>query len=89
MPESPTPTLAKIEKTDPMVREVNRGLMVHWINADLGNRAGHDVEKSIVLYDEDRMFVGALPAVLGPQLTPEVQKVAYEAGVRAYSNGIV
>lgn len=90
MPDTATsPVLEQITETNAMMRSVNQGLMVHWINADLINRAGHDVRKSIVLYDEDQMFVQALPAVLGPELHPNVHKLAYDAGVRFYSLGIV
>ena len=45
---------------DPMRRTLNKGLMVRWINADLMSRAGHDVRKSIVLYDESGVFETAL-----------------------------
>lgn len=48
----------------PMVRHLNRGAMVQWINHDLMNRAGCDVRRSIVLYNADRCFVMALPASL-------------------------
>ncbi|AAN02103.1 gp49 [Mycobacterium phage Barnyard] len=82
-------TVQHIEKTDPMHRELNKGLMVRWINGDLIERANHDVRKSIVLYDDDQTFVGALPAVLGPVLTDELQDKLYSVGVRYYSNGIV
>lgn len=39
---------------------LNKGLMVHWINADLMSRAGHDVRKSIVFYDDAQTFETAL-----------------------------
>lgn len=47
-----------------MVRQLNRGLMVQWINHDLMNRAECDVRRSVVLYDAERHFVMALPASL-------------------------
>ena len=37
------PELTELTETNPMLQEVNRGLMVHWINAELAARAGHDV----------------------------------------------
>ena len=90
MPDTATsPVLEELTETNAMMRSVNQGLMVAWINADLINRAGHDVRKSIVLYDEDQMFVQALPAVLGPVLDPKIHELAYNGGVRFYSHGIV
>lgn len=41
-------------------RQGNKALMVSWINADLLERAGHDVRTSIVLYDGDYCFVYAV-----------------------------
>lgn len=81
--------LEELLVTDPMLREVNQGLMVTWINADLLNRANHDVRKSVVLYDEDKMFVAAMPAVMGPVPNPGLSAKLYEVGVRFYSRGIV
>jgi hypothetical protein len=40
---------------------INRGLMVRFINADLFSRAGLDVRKSFLLYDEAGVFEWALP----------------------------
>lgn len=55
-------TVTKIEASDldPMIREVNKGLMVAWINRELLDRASHDVRKSIVLLDGDKTFVHAV-----------------------------
>lgn len=90
MPEQTIPTeLEQIESTDPMLREVNRGLMVHWINRDLVNNAWADVETSIVLYDEARFFVAALPPVMGPVPNEGLTKKLLSVGVRFYSTGIV
>lgn len=54
------------KRTDPllstMVRRLNRSAMVKWINDDLPNRCGNDVNKSTVFYDADGDFVTALPA---------------------------
>lgn len=67
-----------------MQREINRGLMVQFINADLVERAALDVRSSIVFYDEDKMFsyaVGALP----DQQT--LQRLAQSTGLRYWSHG--
>lgn len=58
-----TQTVTEIDpnKLGAMVREVNRGLMTQFINADLINRASLDVRKSYILYGEDSMFRYALP----------------------------
>ena len=57
----PRPTVGSIEHV--ITSKVNKGLMVQWINADLMSRMGHDVRKSIVFYDEARVFETAmLPA---------------------------
>lgn len=84
-----TAELTPLEGTDPMLREMNRGLMVHWINADLTNRATYDVEKSIVLYDDAKMFVACLPEVMGPVPNPGLSAKLLEVGVHYYSTGIV
>lgn len=44
----------------PLTAKMNKGLMVQWINEDLFARAGHDVRKSIVFYDDARTFETAL-----------------------------
>ena len=85
---------AEVTETDVLYREMNTGLMVAWINADLLNRCGHDVRSSIVLYDEDGDFTYAVaPGEVsnGPrpdeiaQLWPRL----WAAGVRSWSRGIV
>jgi len=70
-----------------MLRQINHGLMVQWINADLMNRAANDVRQSVVLYDSDQMFVAALPA--GTSFTPGTLENLYELGIRYQSKGIV
>ena len=55
-------TIEKITETDPMRRQANKGLMVAWINADLARRCGNDVRCSVVFYDEDKLFMGAVRA---------------------------
>lgn len=51
-----TVTEIKVSDLSPLQREVNKSLMVAWINADLLNRASCDVRKSVVLYDADTRF---------------------------------
>jgi len=70
---------------DQMVRKINRGLMVRFINADLVNRAGLDVRKSVVLYDADKMFEYALPELPAPEL---LDRLHDEAGIRYWSKGV-
>ena len=55
-------TVTKIDPVDLSLlqREMNKSLMVAWINADLLNRASCDVRKSVVLYDADKDFVHAI-----------------------------
>jgi hypothetical protein len=77
---------------DVMRSELNRGVMVAWINADLMNRADCDVRKSIVLYDADRVFVMALGTSVTPEIfrdrMPLVADSMARAGVRYWSVGI-
>lgn len=89
MPDTKKATLNRIEKTSPMVAQMNRGLAVQWINRDLTNRAHFSIDRDIILYDEDKVFAAMLPAILGPVLTDEVQHAMHSLGVRAYSVGIV
>ena len=81
--------LSRVDTTNPMLREVNHGLAVMWINADLIERANFDVRRDIILYDDATVFVAMLPIVLGPVLPDSVQAKLYEVGVRSYSVGIV
>ena len=46
--------VSELTEQSPMCREINRGQMVAFINADLINRCNLDVRTSIVLYDADR-----------------------------------
>lgn len=82
---SETPELTQLTETDPMTREVNHGLMVHWINAKLIDRAHHDVRNSIVIYDSAKTFVAALAKMPDEALT----KKLFNAGIRYWSKGIV
>lgn len=77
----------KASSVDPMVREINKGLMVQWINADLIGRAGYDVRKSMVYLDEDFMFITAVPS--GLELSDGQVKVIHDRfGVRYISKGV-
>lgn len=84
-----TVELQQLTDTDPMRRQINTGLMVQWINADLINRADHDVRHSLVFYDIDKMFVAALPPIFGPTPNEGLVAALLDAGVRFYSTGIV
>jgi hypothetical protein len=82
---SDTVELTELTDTDPMLREINRGLMIRWINADLTARAHYDVRTSTVLYDADKLFAGALPF----PINDELREMLGETAVRFYSTGIV
>ena len=84
----------QITRTDAMLAEVNRGLMVQWINHRLSDRYMHDVRKSVVLYDEHRMFATALDADELPGIAVAAGNQAAltalsEAGIHYWSIGIV
>jgi hypothetical protein len=72
-----------------MLREINKGLMVTFINDNLPESAHYDVRKSTVCYDEDKMFVWVLPDVMGPRPSPGLAATLHKAGVRYFSIGIV
>jgi hypothetical protein len=78
--------------TDMIRDNLNRGVMVAWINADLLNRADCDVRRSVVLYDADRVFVMALGTSVTPEIfrdrMPLVADSMARAGVRYWSVGI-
>ena len=73
------------DRMESMHRAMNKMLMVEWINADLPNRAWHDVRKSIVLYDESRMFISALKELPDEEL---LQQIGERTSVRFYSRGV-
>lgn len=74
-----------VAKLDPLVRKANKALMVAWINADLLNRAQHDVRKSVVLYDAHGCFVYALKELPDPELLVQLRE---RSVVRYWSKGI-
>lgn len=80
----------------PLRKQLNRGVMVQWINADLIDRAGCDIRKSIVLYDADYSFVMALPADVTPEVfterlatLPNTVAAMGRIGIRYWSKGLV
>lgn len=87
MPEADTAGIEEITETDPMRQEINRGLMVQWINADLVNRAWGDVDKSVVFYDGDKLFSGAFHS-MPPETMWELMRNG-PAQIRYWSWGIV
>lgn len=82
-------TVTKIDPVDLSLlqREMNKSLMVAWINADLLNRAGHDVRKSIVIYDADQLFLTACRVETWED--PSTPSLAYDLGGRFWSKGAV
>jgi hypothetical protein len=91
-------TVTKLERNNdalmgPLRRKLNKGLMVAWINANLLDRYGHDVRKSIVFYDEEGVFEAAMLASQWEQLSDELrteflQKLYAATPIRYYSKGI-
>lgn len=79
--------ISEITSTDPMRHQVNHDLMVRWINADLFERCGCDVRRSVVCYDADAMFIYAFPA--GHQPTDDEWQILHDAGAAKWSRGIV
>ena len=101
MPEN---TITRISNKDiagasfyaPLIKSLNKGLMVQWINADLINRAGCDIRKSVVMLDEDYTFVMALPASVTPaefqsrlDTLPNTVAAMHRIGIRYWSHGLV
>ena len=90
-----TPTIEKITETDPMIRTVNKDLMVGWINADLFKRANNDVRHSVVFYEENKIFLGAIrledptDAMAHITATEGLLESLWNDGVRYWSVGIV
>lgn len=87
-------TVTKLNRTDAMLSDINRELMVSWINADLFNRHTHDVRRSIALYDEHQMFVTAfdpdgIPGLAVQAGNETAMAALLDAGVRFWSVGIV
>lgn len=76
----------------PLRAKLNKGLMVHWINADLLSRAGHDVRKSIVFYDDAQTFETALTQAdwdaLGDKREAFLQRLYAATPVRFWSKGV-
>jgi hypothetical protein len=73
------------DKRSPMLREVNEGLMVRFINNDLINRAHLDIRKSVVLYDEDGLFEHALSELPDEDVQARLLE---QTNVRYWSKGI-
>ena len=83
-----TPTVLELPAAlegDPMRLEINRGLMVRFINADLLNRASLDVRHSIVLYDADGLFEYAMAELPAAVVLAELY---HRTSVRFWSRGI-
>lgn len=86
--------VTQLTATDAMLQDINRGLMVQWINANLFDRCGHDVRRSIVLYDEHQMFATAfdpdgIPGLAVQAGNQTALDTLADAGIRYWSHGIV
>lgn len=80
------PAITELTATDEMKRQINRNLMVSFINHDLVRRANLDVRKSIVFYDDAELFAYALANMPDQEL---MDRLANETGIRFWSRGIV
>lgn len=81
-----TNTVVELNVTDlsAMQRELNQGLMVAFINADLLQRAHLDVRTSTVLYDESRTFTFATGETLSDA---QLQQLYNSTSIRYWSRG--
>jgi len=80
----------------PLIKSLNKGLMVQWINAALIERAGCDIRKSVVMLDGDYTFVMALPASITPaefqsrlDAQPNTVAAMHRIGIRYWSHGLI
>lgn len=79
-----TVTEIAVDELPELQREVNRGLMKHFINADLLNRAALDIRRSIVFYDESKTFTYAAESL--PDAAT-LQRLGESTSVRFWSRG--
>lgn len=70
---------------DMMHMTANKGLMVHWLNADLMNRAHLDVRESYVFYDDAGIFELALSNMLNANA---LQRLYDHTSIRFWSKGV-
>ena len=68
-----------------MLRQVNKSLMVQWINQDLVNRYQNDIDKSTVLYNQDKTFVFATRIELDEDTW---QMLTESTPIRYWSKGV-
>ncbi|WKW86162.1 hypothetical protein SEA_JONJAMES_189 [Gordonia Phage JonJames] len=85
--------MATIEELTPsnlsfVHRQMNKELMVAWINADLLNRCALDVRTAHVWYDEDKNFLIASGPETPWPLEPEVTMTLHKYGARYHSVGV-
>ena len=74
-----------LSEVRPLHRELNKTLMVSWINQDLLHRFDLDVRKSVVLYDEFKDFVYAVPELPDEDTLTRLRR---ETGVRFWSQPV-
>lgn len=70
---------------DPMRREMNKGLMVRFINAELLDRCHLDIRHSFVFYDDAGLFEYALPELPDDAM---LQRLYDKTNVRYWTKGI-
>lgn len=81
---SDTVTEIAVTELSEMQREINRGLMVAFINRELVDRASLDVRTSIVFYDADKDFAYATDALPDEET---LQRLAQTSKIRFWSRG--
>lgn len=74
------------DKISSMQRTMNRHLAIAWINARLIERAHHDVDTSIAVYDKDLDFVAFIDEHLFDDLME--YRLRTETHVRSWSIGV-
>ncbi|AVO21776.1 hypothetical protein SEA_JEON_74 [Mycobacterium phage Jeon] len=77
----------EIERTElsPMLRKANRSLFVAFVNSRLSERAGLDADRSVMLYDADKMFEFALDEVPTERM---LRQLYQHTNVRFWSWGV-
>lgn len=78
-------TELKLSDMSLLEREMNKGLMVAFINRDLLNRANLDVRKSIVFYDDLRTFEYAVAELPDADM---LVKLYEQTNIRYWSKGL-
>lgn len=82
---SETVTEIAIDDLDIMTRQMNKALMVAFINADLVSRARLDVERSVVFYDAAHEFAFAMDELPDQEA---LDRLAAKTRIRHWARGV-